>query len=375
MKPLLQMPDPGQYELITDSDALQSFCDSISRCRWIAIDTEFQRERTWFPKLCLLQVATAETTACIDPLAIEDIGPILDIIYDPNVAKILHSARQDLEVFHTLRQELPGPIFDTQIAAALLGFGAQTGYAALVRELLGVELDKAHTRSDWERRPLSPAQLKYAAEDVSWLARIYPVLLDRLTASGRLEWLHEEAVALTDKTAYDMDPAFAWQRIRGAQRLAGPSFSVLCALAEWRDRTAKSENLPRNWLLRDAALLAIASNPPRDKGDLENVADLHPSTLRRHGNNIIPLVKEALQNQAPAQNNQAPPTPEQKQLIGSLQKKLHDIAERENIDTTLIAPRKELVRLVMGEDDLSIMRGWRYQVAGRQLESMLSRPE
>jgi len=184
--------------------------------------------------------------------------------------------------------------------------------------------------------------------------------------------LREEATALTDKTAYDMDPALAWQRIRGAHRLTGPSFSVLCALAEWRDNTAKNENQPRNWLLRDAALLAIASDPPQGTDDLGNVADIHPSTLRRHGKNIIPVVQEALQNQPLAQNiPPPPPTPEQKQLIGTLQKTLQDIAGREDIDTTLIAPRKELVRLVMGEDDLALLRGWRYEVAGRELAGLL----
>lgn len=192
---------------IETADELAVFCGKIAPSAWLALDTEFIREKTYYPQLCLLQISNGTVAACIDPLKLNSLEPLLEIIMNPAIVKIFHAGRQDLEIFHHQWQRVPGPVFDTQLAAALLGLGEQIGYANLVKQLLGVELSKSHTRADWSLRPLQEGQLRYALDDVVYLGRLYTELRTRLAEKDRLNWMTEEFEQLADNTTYAVDPA------------------------------------------------------------------------------------------------------------------------------------------------------------------------
>jgi ribonuclease D len=232
--PATPMSSNANVQYIDTPSGLDAFCKQISTAEWIALDTEFLREKTYYPKLCLLQIATPDTVACIDPIALDDLSPVLDVIFDEGITKVMHSGRQDMEIFFNIHGKPPSPIFDTQIAALLLGYADQIGYANLVKEMLGIELDKLHTRADWSLRPLSADQLKYAADDVVYLAEIYRKMTAQLTEMGRLAWLAGDFERLTSPELYGNPPGQAWLKVKGGNRLKGASLSVLQALAEWR---------------------------------------------------------------------------------------------------------------------------------------------
>ena len=196
----MNLPSDQDIPYIDTTSELIAFCAAIKDSEWLAIDTEFVREKTYYPQLCLIQVSNGEQLACIDPLALDDIEPLLAVFYDPSITKVFHAASQDLEIFAHLRNELPAPLFDTQIAAALLGHGNQISYAAMVKIYCDVELDKSHSRTDWSRRPLSAAQIQYAADDVRYLGVVYNLLLEELQIKNRDTWLEDDFVQLADVT-------------------------------------------------------------------------------------------------------------------------------------------------------------------------------
>src|ERR1051325_3027233 len=225
-------------QLVRDTASLLALCDEIAASRWIALDTEFTRESTYYAKLGLLQVAADDVIACVDPLSV-DLGPILDLLYEPARLKILHAGRQDLEVLYDLRGNVPRPLFDTQIAAALLGHPAQVGYGALVDVIVNVKLPKLHTRTDWEARPLTTEQLRYAADDVRYLPLLHRALDNELRARGRHEWLTEECDALASVSLYDNDPQRAYHRLNPSHPIPPAAQVILKALATWRETTAQ----------------------------------------------------------------------------------------------------------------------------------------
>ncbi|MDE2089680.1 MAG: ribonuclease D, partial [Gammaproteobacteria bacterium] len=272
---------------------LAALCRRLEGRPWLALDTEFLRDKSYRPRLCLLQVAVEDAIACVDPLALDDLTPLLDLLYDPSIVKVLHSAYQDLEIFYYLRGAPPRPVFDTQIAALLAGHGDQIGYASLVQALLGVKLDKAHTRTDWSRRPLHPEQLQYAADDVRYLGPLYLRLRDELEHRGRLAWLQEDFTALTDPATYANPPETAWRRIRGAERLTDAQFAVLAALAAWREQTAQRNDRPRQWILSDDCLLELARHRPASLEKLAGIRDLKPGALDKYGADLLELIRAA----------------------------------------------------------------------------------
>lgn len=233
-----------QESYIDKPEQLEQLCEAIRQSEWLALDTEFMREKTYYPKLCLLQVCNGKTAACVDPLSLNRLDPLIEIIMDPSIVKVFHAGRQDLEIFNFLWQKLPAPLFDTQLAATLLGLGEQLGYASLVQKLLGIELDKGHTRTDWSRRPLQPGQLRYALDDVIYLGEIYNDLDNRLRKLGRENWLQEEFTLLADPDTYRIDPDSAWQKIKGRQRLKGVQLAVLQRLTAWRKTRPSSPTVP-----------------------------------------------------------------------------------------------------------------------------------
>lgn len=279
---------------LVDQPALIEFCTGLRGASWLALDTEFIREQTYYPQLCLIQVASADQIACIDPQALPSLEPLMEVLYDPTVTKVLHAAYQDLEIFYYLRGAVPTPIFDTQLAASVLGYGNQVGYANLAQQMLNVELEKTHTRVNWQQRPLAPEWLAYAADDVRYLREIYRRQWTMLVERGELEKLAEHFAALTDPARYQPQPQEAWRRIRDHQRLrGGPQQAVLQALAAWREEQAIRNDRPRRWILHDGPLLDMARCLPADLDRLAQIHGLPPATLRRHGETLLTLIAAA----------------------------------------------------------------------------------
>ena len=267
---------------ITTTADLATFCDRIADASFIAVDTEFMRETTYWPKLCLVQVAAPNIAANIDPLAEGlDLAPLLKVLADPRVIKVFHAARQDVEIFNNLGV-IPKPLFDTQIAAMAAGFGEQIAYDALVRQMLKIDLDKSSRFTDWARRPLSEAQLSYALADVTHLAALYPQLRDRLAQAGRLDWVTEEMAQITDPALYDLDPENAWKRLK-PRKVAPKYLAVLRGVAAWRERTAQTRDQPRGRILKDDAIDEIANQAPLTADDLNRLRAVPKGVEKKTG--------------------------------------------------------------------------------------------
>lgn len=274
-----------------DSEAeLAQHCERLQGSEWLALDTEFERTSTYYPELCLLQLTNSSTVLAVDPLAITDLDPLYHLLYTPSITKVFHAARQDLELFFHLWETLPAPVFDTQIAATLLGYDKEIGYANLVRETLGVELDKTQTRTNWKRRPLTRKQLDYAADDVIYLARLYELFLVKLEAAGQLPELEKSCAALTRPELYQPDPGLMWKKIRAARHFEGKELAVLKQLAAWRELTARTENRPRKWILPDSTLVEMARLLPADRDALAGIEGMDDRKLKKYGAELLDIV-------------------------------------------------------------------------------------
>ena len=359
---------------IDTPNALRQFTEQISAADWIALDTEFLREKTYYPKLCLIQIATPEVVACIDPLALDDLSPLLDVLFDPRVTKVMHAARQDMEIFFHIRDAVPAPVFDTQIAALLLGFPDQIGYGNLVNDLLGVSLDKKHTRADWSLRPLSTEQIQYAADDVIYLVEIYQQLTEKLGARGRLEWLSGDFEQLTRPGLYQNAPDRAWLKVKGGNRLKGASLATLQVLAEWREKTAQQKDIPKGWLLRDDILVEIARHQPDSLASLGKIRGLNEKTLKNNGEWFLRLVAEAKNNKPepyPKKDFSKRLSPSQDALVDVMMAVVRISGEKNALNPAVLATRKQLEKLVAGETDTGLMQGWRRKLVGDQLQALL----
>ncbi len=360
---------------IDTTSGLAELCRQLDGSQWLALDTEFVREKSYYPKFCLLQIYNGEVAASIDPLAIEDLTPLQELLYTPSSVKIFHAGRQDLEIFNHLWGKLPQPLFDTQLAATMLGLGEQIGYANLVQKLLGRELEKGHTRTDWSRRPLEQAQLRYALDDVIYLGEIYLKLHDMLCQQGRDDWLQDDFRQLADPATYHNDPGEMWQRVKGSKYLKGVQLAVLQALAAWREIEAERADRPRRWILKDDILLELARRQPTDLHALGKTRGLESGTINRHGEQLLKLIEQAKANpkeQWP-QTRQQPPklTPNQEATTDLLMAALRLAAAGEGITASALASRKELEQLVSGERELELLRGWRRALAGDLLLAIL----
>jgi len=352
-----------EFQLIPLEQAME-LGERLLKQERIGIDTEFMRESTYFPQLCLIQVAIGEQLFCIDPLDTESPGGFWDALHAP--AWVLHSGRQDLEVMSQVAGQLPASVFDTQIAATLLGHAPQLGYANLVADLFDVKLAKTQTRADWSRRPLAPAALDYAAEDVEHLLPAADALTDRLRAAGRLDWAQADCADLLDPALYRIDPETAVDRIKGAQGLGGHARRAAVALADWRERTAHDMNRPRQWILRDAVLLDLAASAPTSTADIAAIRDLPASTARRHAREFLAI----LESTRTAQDSYQPPArPDEKQkaAMKAMQKKIASCAKELDIAAEVIAPRRELAAALHGDFTGRVFRGWRRDLIGDEL--------
>ncbi|MFZ1570830.1 MAG: ribonuclease D [Thiolinea sp.] len=283
----------ADFEYIDKPEQLNSFLKKAQYSDWIALDTEFIREKTYYPRLCLIQLATADDLVCLDPLNIEDLSAFFEWLRNPQMLKVFHAAWQDLEILYHLSGQVPAPIFDTQIAAAVLGLGDQLGYARLVEELLGVQLDKSQSRTDWARRPLTHQQLDYAIDDVRYLRQLYPILKQRLQETGRLNWLNKPFERLTEASEYMPDPWMCWERVKGVQLLKPKQLAVLRELTAWREELAIQKDLPRRWLLTDEVLVDMARMKNRDLHDFADIRGLSAEQIARYGQVWLDLIRRA----------------------------------------------------------------------------------
>jgi len=357
--------------IIDTPETLAALCAQLESSAWLALDSEFMRERTYYAQLCLLQVATPDVLACVDPLRV-DIAPLLELIYAPERLKIVHAARQDLEVLYDIRGAVPENIFDTQIAAAYLGFDDQIGYGALVEVVCGVTLAKAHTRTNWAQRPLSAAQLHYAEDDVRYLGAIHERLSEQLVRRGRSDWPRTEFAALTDAGLYRNDPADAWRRMKNGYQLDAAGQVRLRELCVWREQRARTLNLPRSWVVRDPLLLELARRAPSGSGALAAVEGMDAQTLERHGAEIAALLERA--RRLPAAAVWTEPrllTRPEAECCKRIMERVRECADRHAISAGLLATRRDVERLVLGDTDIPLLHGWRRELAGAGVLELL----
>jgi ribonuclease D len=355
--------------LITRTEELAEACVRLGSTPFVAVDTEFMREQSFWPKLCLIQMAAEGTDVLVDSQAPDlDLTPFFDLMVNEKVVKVFHSARQDVEIVHHLARVIPHPIFDTQVAAMVCGFGEAVSYSMLVKRLLNLNLDKTSRFTDWSRRPLSDRQLTYALGDVQHLRDLYPKLRAQLDRSERASWLNEEMAVLTDPATYELHPEQAWKRLK--MRIKTPkSLAVLMELAAWREREAQSQDVPRARILKDEALYDIVSQAPRTAEDLGSLRTLHNGFARStRGRAVLEAVTKGLERDpktVPPIERGEPMPPEAQAVVDLLRVLLKATAGRHGVAPKLIATSDELEEIARTDDtDLPVLRGWRRKLFG-----------
>jgi ribonuclease D len=376
-------PLPSPLPYVTDQRALESLCHTLRESPRLALDTEFVGEDTFIPRLELIQVATATTSAVIDFPALQAGGSLdvfWELICDLKIEKIVHAGRQDLDLFALHAGQIPKPFFDTQIAAAMVGYGAQVAYANLVQRLHGRKLAKAHTFTNWSARPLSDDQIAYALEDVEFLLSIHTHLQDRLHTLGRSEWVNEEFARLeTAVGEKSREPQERYQRIRGWDTLKPKGAAVLREMAAWREAEARRRNVPRGRVMRDEVLLQLARHPPKSVNDLRGLRGVHSSEVDRHGGQLLASITSALAlppSEWPEVPSERKPDPESTGIVELLQAVLKARAAEEGIAPTMLATSADLQTLVEAKQNraaltIPIIHGWRRQLAGDLLLQVL----
>ena len=355
--------------LIETTDALEAFCESLAGTAFVTVDTEFMRERTYWPELCVVQLAGPESVAVVDAAAPGiDLAPLYALFDDQRTTKVFHAARQDIEIFVLRTGRVPTPLFDTQIAAMVAGFGDQVGYDALVGALTGASIDKAFRFSDWSARPLTPEQIAYAAADVTHLRRVYEKLSARLEREGRTPWVAEEMAALADPATYRTDPEEAWVRLK--PRTTNRRFlAVLRAAAAWREREAQRMNIPRQRVVKDETLLEVAAQAPRDAAGLMRARGFPRGLAEsRSGQALLAAIAEAealpeaALPEAQARGNGLKPSPA---MVALLKVLLQARCDEHNVAQKLLASADDIDRLATeDEPDIPALHGWRRQVFG-----------
>lgn len=353
--------------IISDPVRFAQLCHELADERELGLDTEFLRERTYFAQLCLLQLSFGRRALCVDTLALTDLNALRPIMSSPLARKILHAARQDLEVLWPLTGALAG-VFDTQSAAALVGLPAQIGYAELTSRLLGIQLHKSQTRTDWARRPLSTAQLEYALDDVRYLPPLAAELTRRLEQLGRWGWFEEEMAQLSGSGSFQVEPEQAWRRVKGLSDLDESRRTLARALGAWRERYAISADRPRNWILPDVALRDIVLAVPRNPAQLAGIAELPEGVRRRRGAELLALIESLrLPARLPALPQRRRPQPDETQAVQRLAHLTRETGRELGIAPEVLATRRDMERLVAGEREAPPLSGWRRAVIGERL--------
>ncbi|MDQ3483330.1 MAG: ribonuclease D [Pseudomonadota bacterium] len=359
------------HPLITQSAPLSELVERLSKHLFVAVDTEFMRENSYWPDLCLIQIASPDEAAAIDPKADLDMSPLWNLmVNNTDVLKVFHAGSQDLEIVHNLTGKVPAPLFDTQIAAMALGHGEQVGYSNLIESMLGHSLDKGARFTDWNRRPLDKRQIDYAIADVTHLAKIFPKLLERLKKTGRGGWLDEEMERLADTSSFDFEPEDAWKRLRLPSR--NPAvLGRLRALAGWRETEARSKNIPRGRIVKDDTLGELAAHPPKTQDDLGKIRGLSAGWKTNDiGQRLMAALADATPlegDDLPSREPRRPGLTKDGALVSDLLKLLLKIRAKESgVAPRLIARSDDLEALAAGvREDLKILGGWRFEEFGR----------
>jgi ribonuclease D len=355
--------------VISTTDDLAAFCNALGQRPFVAVDTEFMREKTYWPILCLIQAAAEGVEGIIDPMADGlDLTPFLELMNDRKIVKVFHAARQDAEIFCKLTGEPPAPLFDTQIAAMAAGFGDQIGYEPLMRKMLGAKIDKGSRFTDWARRPLSEAQLSYALSDVTHLREAYPILLARLTKEKRLHWVEEEMAILADPGLYFVEPEEAWKRLK-LRNVRPNDLGPIMRLTAWREREAQSRDMPRNRILKDDAIFEIARLKPESPADLSRARSISSGAERsKAGAAILAAVAEGKamsKSDLPDIDNAGPREPAPADIVDLLRVLLKRQAEAFDVAARLVASTGDLEALALDPSaDIPAMKGWRREVFG-----------
>jgi len=361
---------------ITETAELKKFCKAMAKEKFITFDTEFLREKTYFPQLCLVQIGGAKEAAAIDPLADDiDLQPLYDLLMNDKVLKVLHAARQDLEIFYQLMGQVPTPLFDTQVAAQVLGMGDNLGYEALIRQRLNLQIDKGQRFTDWSHRPLTESQLEYAIGDVTHLRGAYESMVKELTKRKRLTWVADEMAELTNPSIYFLEPENAWQRIRFRAKNA-EHLGRLKQLAAWREEKAQVEDVPRVRIIRDEVLTELATNLPKSEEQMKRVRSF-PQHLKSDWRSELWKLCEAL----PALPESEWIEPEKKKRTSAktegrlemLRLLMKQNTRTHDVSASFIANRETLEDFAAGDYDEShpLMHGWRYEVFGKDAVELM----
>ena len=358
------------YQLVTTDEALAEFCSLVSEASYCAVDTEFVREKTYYPLLSLIQVATEKHMACIDPLAIEDLSPLLTLLKNPDILKVFHSPSQDLEILYQQFSTLPCPVFDTQLAAAVLGYTHQISYAELVQEITGVRLEKKHTRADWSRRPLSSSELDYAMDDVRYLLPVYRHLDELLHEKGRYGWIEQDLANLSLDSNFHIDTSSLWKRLKGVQKLKGVELQIAQDLCAWREEVAQRKNRPRRWIAADEWIVEIAKKKPAGLTELENIRAIPDKALSRNKKDWLDLVTRALAKDAsgwPVLKKPQKLDSHQQALADCLMAICREIADKNDMALATLVTRKDLDSLILNRKSSRLAKGWHFEIVGQHL--------
>ena len=356
-------------KIITKTDELAQTCKQLADEDFVCVDTEFMREGTFWPELCLIQMAGGEHEVIVDPLVANmDLEPFFELMRNDSVTKVFHAARQDIEIVHYLSNSLPNPVFDTQIAAMVCGFGDQVGYADLIRKLLDIPIDKTSRYSDWRRRPLHDHQLTYALADVTHLAKAYPLLLDNIESAGRSSWLTEEMQALVNADLYKQPPERAWKRLK-IRNVKINKLGILIELAHWREQTAQKRNVPRNRVVKDDVLYEVSNRAPLNKDDLGKLRSITKGLLRSsYSDELLKGVTRGLAiapEDLPKIKRAKRLSSESQAVVELLRVLLKTICAKHNVATKIIANARDLEKIALDDNaDVAALKGWRRDLFG-----------
>ncbi|MBQ6586744.1 MAG: ribonuclease D [Coriobacteriales bacterium] len=360
---------------ISNQADLALLIEKLKGSRLIAIDTEFHYEKTYYAKLCLVQVCNGDIDAIIDPLRIGNLKPLGELLSDPDIVKVFHAGNQDIEILNRVVGVCPSPIFDTQVAAGLLGYPQQLGLSALVKAFCDVNLAKTDSLTDWTRRPLSPTQIEYAIDDVLYLPQIYDKMAAQLEKSGRMEWLKSDFEHMSDPATYVVDPDQMWRKVKRVSSLTRKQLAVAQVMASWRERTAQRRNLPRKWVLPDEMIVEVSRRCPTTRESMLEIRGFGDRLAESSIKEILADIKKALEADPESWPRIAKSSGRQKEVEGAVDLMatlLHLRAKQNAVTTQFLCTRDDLVKLAKGEgDELPLLSGWRYRIVGNELMQLL----
>jgi ribonuclease D len=360
---------------VTDFEQLRTVIEKLRTSRVVAIDTEFMRERTYFARLCLVQVAGDDVEAIIDPLALGDISPLCALLSDESVVKVVHAGSQDLEIFYRLCGCATRPVFDSQVAATLAGFPQQVGYGALVKEMLGVTLDKGDTYTDWAKRPLSKTQVEYALNDVRYLPEVHRRLVEGLEREGRLAWLAEDFARMEDPATYEVIPEEQWRRVKRVSSLNRRQLGVAREVAAWRELEAQHRDVPKRWVLGDESVVEVARRAPKTAAELSVIRGVGDKVGRSASAALLAAVArgvETPEDQLPVLERKRRPAGDIDGAVDLMVALVRLRAREHGVAMPLLASREDLERLAAGERESSpLLEGWRKSLVGNELIDLL----